>query len=212
MAKGQNKAVATPAPAKTAAPAAPKAATPAASNHETDPGNLLVLDKLATEGARTHPFAHPDNGRPFNVTFADAQTQVPLDRRVAIKLVGNDGFEVRTLDGKLLQKRKVAEIDGVTVAADQCIANYDELTTVALWSRLVHVPGHGLHKDSSKEAMVSAMINFNDPDQSLEPPADDMSGIEFVDGDGLRADEDPFPEDPEPEPTPADPDGPGFTA
>lgn len=103
---------------------------------------FMVIDKLATtaSGARTHTYLSPD-GDEIDFTFPPRK-RVAVPRRFAMQLAAIDSFDVQDKAGREVKITATSKtLAAVTLAPDELIARYEELTDVALYARVKDVSG-----------------------------------------------------------------------
>lgn len=109
------------------------------------------------EAVRTHEFLEDGVAVPFDFYYRKP-TKVPVQH--ALRLVGNQDFVVRTESGKILKpKPKAAGGMQATLAPNQVVAELDELTASALFTRASKMKG-GDKLDPEKSYSRTELIEF----------------------------------------------------
>jgi hypothetical protein len=158
------------------------------------PTTLFVLDSTATPEApaRTHEMIVDGAIREF--TF---KSRVPLElpRAIALRFVKHDSFKLTNAQGEPIaefrrQPRQPDELQAgetLTLADDETVARYDELSTPALQHRVLEMPGSE-HFDApapSRKDMIAFIIAAK-----LEARAKNTSRVKDVGADEFVPDAD----------------------
>ena len=125
--------------------------------HDVEPSRpqkYLVRDLCATIGPRVHELMV--DGRPRKFTFP-VQDYIEIDPAVAVPLIGNDGFEVKTVDGVTLRPLNAGP-ELVQLRTGQVIADLHELDKAALANRCRAY--HGGDKFHPIRSTKNDMIDF----------------------------------------------------
>lgn len=120
---------------------------------------LSVKDTNAIYGERVHELVI--NGEKRDYVFPNSRTEIKVDRAAALIFSRLPGFEVRDSRGIMIKSHQIEEKDAlgeiVSLAADQTIASFSELTHDALLVRAVEA-GASFNRKTNKDAIVDFLI------------------------------------------------------
>lgn len=128
------------------------------SNDKDSADDFMVIDKLATAitGPRIHSYLGPD-GDEVDIVFKP-KTRTPVPRAFAMKLAAIDSFDVQDRAGREVKITAQSQtLAAVTLAPDELIARYDELTDKALYARVTAVAGME-PKGADREEMIVYLV------------------------------------------------------
>lgn len=147
--------------------------------------DVVDLNASRVGAKRTHRLG----GRNYDFNGPDP-VELPFD--VALRLVGNEGFEVRKKDGTVIRPKRQATTDMsgqvVSLRSDQTIATYAELSKAALLERANALPGGGHFRHNTRPEDIIQFLIAHDSDKpdvdatpkETAPSADELA--EFADG------------------------------
>jgi hypothetical protein len=125
---------------------------------------MFILDTTATEGPRTHEMMVDGIVKPF--TFQRA-TPLPLPSAVALKFLKHEGFLLTDENGQVLPFRRrprqpdeLGAGEKITLADNETIARYDELSSAALLHRAIELPGGEKFAQGENKPDRAEMISF----------------------------------------------------
>lgn len=146
------------APQAAAAPA-PKPAVPAG------PPKMLVLDTTATVASGKRVHEQIINGARQSFTF-EPNVALELDAAVALKFLRHDAFKL-VQNGQIVDKQRrpkqpdeLEAGEKVVLQEHETIARLDELSTKALFTRAVEMPGGEVFAQSPTPPDRNALITF----------------------------------------------------
>jgi hypothetical protein len=120
---------------------------PAAAQASPIPKRCFVLDTTAVNGAPPRIHEHIIDGKKKSFTF-HAEKPLEMSFAEAMKFVKDSAFKLCDEVGNLLefqrrpkQQEELQAGERIVIGEGQTIANYEELTTVALFRRAVELPG-----------------------------------------------------------------------
>ena len=128
------------------------------SNQKPNTDTFLVLDKLATTltGPRIHSYVGQD-GEEHDILFKPKE-RAEVPRAFAMKLAAIDSFDVQDKAGREVKITAQSKtLAAVTLAPDELIARYDELTDKALYVRVREIAGVE-PKDADRDEMIVWLI------------------------------------------------------
>lgn len=124
---------------------------------------FMVIDKLATSvtGPRIHSYVD-DDGEEVDFTFPPRKA-VAIPRRFAMKLAAIDSFDVKDKAGREVKITAQSKtLTAVTLAPDELIARYEELTDKALAARVTAMVGME-PKGADRDEMIVYLIENSSP-------------------------------------------------
>jgi hypothetical protein len=184
-----------------AAPArAEKPIEPAAAAKTAAPKMLHVVDTTAQPGQppRVHEMPVAGIATPFSFEHGKP---LPMPHAVALRFLRHETFVLTDADGKPLpfqrrpkQPEELQAGEQLKLADDEVVARYEELSTIALQTRVLELPGseHFAAERPDRKAMIAFLQNAKAEAKartaSSEPDIGDGEFVPAAEEDGLILD------------------------
>lgn len=151
--------------------------------------NYTARDKNAYRGARSHDIQMND-GSVKSFQFPNESSYIPVPAEVAMRLSRIPSFEVKDSRGLTVIPQQVEEETGmgevVSLAADQVIANLNELTKEALTLRANSPELGGKFKaNTSKETLIQFITDHNLANPATDDGFESEEELEVTEEGGL---------------------------